>query len=180
MPGPDAHAVVAYPPETSDFHHEIELVVALGKGGRDIDPSDAVDHVFGYATGIDLTRRDLQAEAKKTGRPWDWAKGFDRSAPISPIVPVKARPFDPTWGAIRLSVDGEVRQEGDLAEQIWPVRDIIAAISRSMVLQPGDLIMTGTPAGVGPLEPGQTVHGSIDGLPDVVLAIRPAGSDGTS
>lgn len=129
--------------------------------------------MFGYAVGIDLTRRDLQAQAKETGRPWDWAKGFDLSAPISPVIAIRTHPFDPTNGAIRLWVDGEMRQEGDLAEQIWAVADIIAAISRSMVLQPGDLIMTGTPAGVGPLQPGQTVRGSIDGLVDVDLAIGP-------
>ncbi len=171
--GPEAKAKIAYPPETADLHHEIELVVALGKGGRNIEPSNAPDHVFGYAVGIDLTRRDLQANAKKNGRPWDWAKGFDLSAPVSPIVPVAgaAHPFDPTKGAIRLWVDGDTRQEGDLAEQIWPVADIIAAISRSMVLQPGDLIMTGTPAGVGALVPGQTARGSIDGLVDVELEI---------
>ena len=154
---------VAYPPATAELHHEVELVVALGRGGRDIAEQAALEHVFGYAVGVDLTRRDLQAEAKRQGRPWDVAKGFDESAPVSEIVPA-ADCGHPGHGRIELSVDGQLRQQGDLADMIWPVAAIIAALSRFFMLQPGDLVFTGTPEGVGPLEPGAVVACSIEGI----------------
>lgn len=151
-----------YPPQTTQLEHEVELVVAIGTGGADIGVDDALAHVWGYAVGIDLTRRDLQAEAKRLGRPWDTAKGFDASAPIGAIAP--AQGIDPGAGSIELVVDGERRQVGDLADQIWSVAETIAALSRSVALAPGDLLMTGTPEGVGVLEPGQQVVGTIAGV----------------
>ncbi|RLQ87556.1 fumarylacetoacetate hydrolase family protein [Notoacmeibacter ruber] len=167
--GRSENAVIPYPPETEDLHYEVELTVAIGKGGRNIAPDRALDHVFGYAVGLDLTRRDLQAAAKKMGRPWDCAKGFDRSAPLAPIQP--AGGYDPARGRIWLSVDGETKQEADLADLIWPVRDVIAIVSQSMELQPGDLIMTGTPAGVGAVVAGQRLEGGVDGLEEIVITI---------
>ncbi len=145
-----------YPPATADLHHEVELVVALHRGGRDIAEADALDHVFGYAVGIDLTRRDLQGEAKKLARPWDSAKAFAASAPCSAIVPA-SRIGHPAAGRIALSVDGALRQEGDLAQMIWKTPEIVAALSRLWELRAGDLIFTGTPAGVGPLQRGQRI-----------------------
>ncbi len=167
--GDSAGAVIVYPPETENLHYEIELTVAIGKGGKNIEPDNALDHVYGYATSIDLTRRDLQLVARDMGRPWDWGKGFDRSAPIAPIQP--AADFDPTKGRIWLSVDGQIKQDADLAELIWPVRDVISIISRSVTLKPGDLIMTGTPAGVGPIIAGQVVKGGVDGLAGIAITI---------
>ncbi|WP_066798680.1 fumarylacetoacetate hydrolase family protein [Sphingomonas soli] len=146
-------SVLAFPPRTQDLHHEVELVIALGAGGADISVGDALDSVFGWAVGIDFTRRDLQAAAKKAGRPWDMAKGFDQSAPVSAI----RRGAVPAAGAITLSVDGAVRQTGDLSDMIWNVSEIIATLSTYVRLAPGDLIFTGTPAGVGPVQPGQAV-----------------------
>ena len=170
--GPSDEARIPFPPETDDLHHEVELAVALRSGGRDIEPGDALGHVYGYAVAIDLTRRDLQAAAKTAGRPWDWAKGFDLSAPCGPIGPAElATDFDPATATIRLSVDDVVRQDGTISEMIWPVADIIAFASRSMELKAGDLFLTGTPAGVGPVEPGETLRGQITGLPDVVVTI---------
>lgn len=166
----DNGATLPYPPETRDLHHEIELVVAIGKGGADIDPAQALDHVYGYAVGIDLTRRDLQAVAKKAGRPWDWAKGFDRSAPLSAIRRVQ-EVGHPAQGRIWLAVDGEIRQQGDIDQMIWPVADIIAIASRSMELRPGDLIMTGTPEGVGAVAAGQVMTGGIEGIGDIRIAL---------
>jgi fumarylpyruvate hydrolase len=154
---------VAYPPRTSNLHHEIELVVAMGRGGRDIAVSDALGHVFGYAVGNDLTRRDLQAAAKKQGGPWDAAKGFDASAPITPIRPV-ADIGHVASGRIWLEVNGELRQQSDIAEMIWSVPEVIAELSTYFELQPGDLIFTGTPAGVGVLLPGDLVAGGVDGV----------------
>ena len=173
--GRDDGASIPYPPETENFHHEIELTVAIGRGGTGIARDRALDHVYGYATSIDLTRRDLQLQARDKGRPWDWGKAFDRSAPLAPIRPngTDGNDFDPTAGRIWLTVDGETRQDADLSELIWPVRDVIAIVSRTMELKPGDLIMTGTPAGVGPIAVGQTVRGGIDGLADVALTIGP-------
>ena len=169
--GPDDGARIPYPPLTEDLHHEIELVVAIGRGGERIGAADALGHVFGYAVGIDLTRRDLQAEAKAKGRPWDWAKGFDRSAPMGPIR--RGDGFDPTRGRIWLEVGGETRQDADLSEMIWPVADVIATASRAIELRPGDLVMTGTPAGVGPIEPGARLRGGVEGLHDVAVEIAP-------
>jgi fumarylpyruvate hydrolase len=154
--------VVPYPPLTHNLHHEIELVVALGDNIFDVTAAEAMRHVWGYAVGVDLTRRDLQDEAKATRRPWDLSKGFDASGPVSRLLP--AQQANPEAGRIWLSVDGELRQDGDLADQIWPVADVIAQLSASVVLRAGDLIMTGTPSGVGPISPGQTVEGGIDGI----------------
>lgn len=154
---------IAMPPRTANLHHEIELVVALGSGGRDIAQDAALEVVFGYAVGNDLTRRDLQAEAKAVGRPWDMAKGFDHSAVISPIHPAVAIGH-PANARIWLSVNGELRQEGDLADMIWPVADIIAELSSYVELKAGDLIYTGTPAGVGRIVSGDLIEGGIDGI----------------
>lgn len=171
----DSGSAIPYPPMTADLHHEIELVVAIGRGGVDIDPAAALDHVWGYGVGVDLTRRDLQNEAKANRHPWDWAKGFDASAPCGPLAPA-AQCGHPASGFIRLSVNGATRQDADLSEMIWPVPDIIAFASRSIELKPGDLFLTGTPAGVGPLEPGDAVTGEIEHLGSVAftLAARPA------
>jgi len=166
----ESGAAIPYPPLTADLHHEIELVVAIGKGGVDIDAADALGHVFGYAVGLDMTRRDLQAQAKKAGRPWDWAKAFDRSAPIAPIRRVE-EVGHPGTARIWLSVDGEIRQDSDIARMIWPVADVIAIASRSVALEPGDLIMTGTPEGVGPVRARQAMRGGIDGLGEIDIAI---------
>ncbi len=167
----DAGGTIDYPPETNDLHHEIELVVAIGVGGVAIAAERALEHVFGYGVGIDLTRRDLQARAKELGRPWDWAKGFDYSAPVSPIRPAAAIGH-PGSGRIWLAVDGMVRQEGDLGEMIWSVAEVIVAASRSVALRPGDLFMTGTPAGVGAIERGQTVTGGVDGVGAIRVVVR--------
>ena len=155
-----------FPSATDDLHHEIELVVALGSGGEDIAADDALTRVFGYGVGLDMTRRDLQARAKEMGRPWDMAKGFDRSAPISSLRPAEAIGH-PDSGAIRLRINGELRQEGDLAQQIWKVPETIAYLSTLVELRPGDLIMTGTPAGVGRVMPGDVLEGHIDGIGDL-------------
>lgn len=163
-------ACVPYPPLTENLHHEVELAVALDKGGVDIDPADALEHVFGYAVSLDLTRRDLQAEAKKQGRPWDMSKGFDHSAPIAALHRA-TEVGNPDRGRIWLQVDDELRQDADLSELIWPVRDVISILSRSVTLAPGDLILTGTPAGVGPIGPGQTLRGGIEGLGDLEVTI---------
>lgn len=154
-----------YPSMTERLEHEVELVVAIGSGGTDIHPDDALAHVWGYAVGIDLTRRDLQAEAKRLGRPWDTAKGFDASAPVGTIVP--AAGVDPTSGTIDLHVSDVLRQSGDLADQIWSVAETIAELSRFVALAPGDLLMTGTPDGVGVLERGDVLDGSIAGVGSV-------------
>jgi fumarylpyruvate hydrolase len=156
-------AAVPYPPRTANLHHEIELVVAIGRGGGAIAVDDALDHVFGYAIGNDLTRRDLQSAAREGGKPWDVAKGFDRSAPVSAIHPV-SEVGHLRRGAIWLKVNGESRQQADLAEMIWSVSEIIAELSTYYTLVPGDLIFTGTPAGVGAVRRGDQLEGGIDGL----------------
>ena len=165
-----ASGVVPYPPATRELHHEVELVVALKGGGKDIAPDAAMDLVWGYGVGLDLTRRDLQAVAKKDGRPWDMAKGFDASAPCSPLVPAE-RIGHPRDARIWLEVNGQARQEGNLDEMIWPVADVIAALSRLVALAPGDLIFTGTPAGVDALRPGDKVRGGVDGVTTFELEI---------
>lgn len=152
-----------YPAMSRDVHHEIELVVALASGGSDLAVDDALDRVYGYGVGLDMTRRDLQREAKKAGRPWAAAKGFDRSAPCSAIVPV-ATSGHVQSGRIWLEVNGETRQQADLGDMIWGVPEIIAHLSRLFHLRPGDLIFTGTPAGVGAVRPGDTMRGGVDGL----------------
>lgn len=158
-----AQGEVPYPTLTSDLHHEVELVVAIGKGGKNIAAEQALDHVWGYAVGVDLTRRDLQAVAKKMGRPWDFAKGFDASAPTIALLPV-SKVGHPAQGKIWLNVNGEPRQAGDLNDQIWPVADVISSLSQAVELKAGDLIYTGTPAGVGAINPGDTVTGGIEGV----------------
>jgi fumarylpyruvate hydrolase len=155
-----------FPTATEDLHHEIELVVALGEGGSDLSTSDALSCVFGYAVGLDMTRRDLQAEAKKAGRPWDMAKGFDRSAPISAVRPA-SEIGHPERGSIWLRVNDELRQEGDLNQQIWKVPETIAYLSTLVEVRPGDLIMTGTPKGVGPVSRGDRLMGHIDEVGDL-------------
>ena len=165
-----AEGSIAYPPLTQDLHHEVELVVAIGKGGTDIAPQDALDHVWGYAVGLDLTRRDLQGVAKKAGRPWEWGKAFDQSAPATPLVPV-SRIGHPDKGLIWLDVNGAERQRGDLADQIWSVKDVIAYISQSVALKAGDLIYTGTPAGVAALQPGDVLTGGVEGIGQFSLTI---------
>lgn len=162
---------LTFPSETQSLHHEVELVVAIGQAGRNIAPEQALDHVYGYAVGLDMTRRDLQADAKRLGRPWAFAKGFDESCPISPIVPA-SRCGHPRTGAITLSVNGAPRQAGDLAQMIWSVPDAIAFLSRFVALAPGDLIMTGTPAGVGPVRPGDVVTGACAGVGDVTVTYQ--------
>ena len=164
-------ATIPYPSQTADFHHEIELAAALHSGGRDIPLSSALDCVYGYAAGIDLTRRDLQAAARAVGRPWDMSKGFDLSAPLGAIRPA-AGIGHPARGRIALSVNGALRQEGDLADMIHPVASVIAALSRYVALAPGDLIFTGTPAGVGPLRPGDRIEGVVEGVGTVSLTIK--------
>lgn len=154
---------VPYPPATQNLHHEAELVIALGGGGSDIPVEQALDRVFGYAAGVDLTRRDLQAASKKKGWPWSTAKGFDQSAPVSAIRPVSGGGH-PSNAAIRLAVNGETRQKGSTADMTWSVPEIIAELSRYFELKAGDLIFTGTPPGVGPLEPGDRVHCSVESV----------------
>ena len=154
---------IPYPPRTDNLHHEIELVVALGRGGRDVEIDHVLELVFGYAVGNDLTRRDLQAAAREKGHPWDLSKGCDQSAPVTAIVPV-AQCGHPTTGRIWLEVNDVPRQHGDIADMIWSVPEIIAELSTYVVLAPGDLIFTGTPAGVGALRPGDRVLGGVEGV----------------
>ncbi|WP_273147860.1 fumarylacetoacetate hydrolase family protein [Oceanicaulis alexandrii] len=158
---------VAYPPATEDLHHEVELVLALGAGGADLSPERAKMVVYGAAVGVDLTRRDLQAAAKKQGRPWDASKGFDQSAPIGLIRPGHS----PSEGPITLSVNGETRQTGDLAQMIWSSAEVISHLSSLFRLEPGDLIYTGTPAGVGPVERGDQIEASIKDLPPLRFSL---------
>lgn len=162
-----ADAVVAdgrdprFPPATSNLHFEVEMVAALHSGGRDIAVADALAHVYGYAVGVDLTRRDLQAAAKAKGNPWDTAKGFDDSAPVSALVPADGR--HPLAERLRLAVNGVPKQDTSVADMLWPLPEIITELSKLYELKAGDLIFTGTPAGVGPLQPGDRVHCSLDG-----------------
>lgn len=159
-------SAIPYPPYTANLHHEVELVVALGGGGADIKEDAALDCVWGYGVGVDLTRRDLQAEAKKAGAPWDAAKGFDKSAPMGALLP-KAQAGDMTRARIWLAVNGATRQDANTADMIWSVPEIIAALSRSWELRAGDLIFTGTPSGVGPLVAGDAVACGVEGLPEL-------------
>ncbi|SHJ59444.1 fumarylpyruvate hydrolase [Shimia gijangensis] len=154
---------IPFPVETENLHHEAELVVAIGKAGTDIAAEDTAAHIWGYASGNDLTRRDLQAQAKEDRRPWCMAKGFDNSAVIGALHPA-SEVGDMTTGRISCTVDGEIRQDSDLVEMIWPTANIIAFLSRLVTLQPGDLIMTGTPAGVGQITPGQSCTVTVEGL----------------
>ena len=152
-----------YPPQTAELHHEVELVVAIRQGGSEVSPEAALDHVFGYAVGLDMTRRDLQQAAKDKGRPWDMAKGFDHSAPMGTLMPASTIGH-PSAAAIRLSVNGTVRQQGDIADMIWSVPETIAHLSGLVDLAPGDLIMTGTPDGVAAVVPGDLLVGEIAGI----------------
>jgi fumarylpyruvate hydrolase len=155
-------APVPYPPRTANFHYEIELVVAIGRAGRDIAAGRALEYVFGYAAGNDLTRRDLQSAAKKKGQPWDTSKGFDFAAPIAAIRPASAGHV--SSGRIWMSVNGAVRQDSDVSHMLWDVAHIIAELSTLYELRPGDLIFTGTPAGVGAVQPGDRLEGGVEGL----------------
>ncbi len=157
-----------FPSKTAELHHEVELVIALGAGGADVKPVDAPALIFGHAVGIDLTRRDLQSQAKKTGRPWDMSKGFDRSAPVGPLM----TGLPPFQGAISLTVDGQVRQSGDLRDMIWGVAEIIAHLSSYVAVAAGDLIFTGTPAGVGAIQRGERVRGSIAGVEPIEVTFE--------
>lgn len=168
----DTPCTVPYPPLTEDLHHEIELIIAIGKGGADIAEEDVMDHIWGASVGIDLTRRDLQWEAKKDGRPWDWSKGFDNSAPIAPIVPMADVP-SVEQGRIWLAVNGEMRQDADISQLTWSVREHIAACSQSITLAPGDIVMTGTPAGVAAVVEGDVITGGVDGIGELEVTIGP-------
>jgi len=163
------NASLSYPVATKDLHHEIELVVAIGKGGKNIAVDKALSHVWGYGVGLDMTRRDIQGEAKKQGRPWEMGKSFDESAPVTALHPA-SKIGHPAKGAITLKVNGQVKQSGDLAMQIWNVPEQISYLSHLITLQPGDLIFTGTPAGVGPIKPGDKLEGHVDGVGDLVIS----------
>lgn len=165
------HETIAFPSRTHNLHHEIELVVALGAGGTNVSADRALDLVFGYAVGNDLTRRDLQAEARDKGRPWATAKGFDRSAVLSAIHPASLIGH-PEQGRIWLSVNGELRQDGDLMDLIWSVPEVIAELSTLFELAPGDLIFTGTPAGVAALKSGDKIEGGVEGVDTLVTTIK--------
>ncbi len=159
-----------YPDKSADVHYELELVVALASGGKNIPEASALDCVFGYAVGLDMTRRDLQGQAKKMGRPWDVGKAFDHSAPCSEIVPVEMIGH-PDAGNLWLKVNEELRQNGDLNQMIWKVPEIIAYLSGLFTLAPGDLIFSGTPAGVGAIVRGDTLHGGVDGVGELEISV---------
>ncbi len=163
--------VIDYPTLTANLHHEIELVVAIGRGGSGIQAADAPGHIWGYAVGLDMTRRDLQNEMKKQGRPWCIGKAFEQSAPIGPLV-AKARTGELLSGAITLAVNGVPKQKGDLKDLIWSVNETIQELSAAWTLQPGDLIFTGTPAGVGAVVRGDVMEGAIAGLGTLKVALR--------
>jgi fumarylpyruvate hydrolase len=159
-----------YPAATKDVHHELEMVVALREGGKDIPIERALDHVFGYAVGLDMTRRDLQGEAKKLGRPWEVGKAFEHAAPCSAVV--RATEIGhPAKGRVWLEVNGQKRQEGDLSQLIWKVPEVISYLSGLFTLRPGDLIYTGTPAGVAAVKRGDRLHGGVDGVGELRIAV---------
>jgi len=166
----ESGAVIAYPAHTSNLHHEVELVIAIGKGGSSIATAEALSHVWGYGVGVDLTRRDRQAEAKKAGTPWDTAKGFDHSAPIGALTPAAAA-GDVANARIWIKVNGEVRQDANTHDMIWSIPEIIAALSRWWELKPGDLIFTGSPSGVSALNPGDEIQCGADGLAPLAFSI---------
>ncbi len=163
--------IFTYPPLSEDVQHEIELVVGLQSGGSDIAPERALDSVFGYAVGLDMTRRDLQGEMKRQGRPWEIGKAFEQSAPCSAIAPAQ-RIGHPQTGAIRLSKNGALSQSGDLSQMIWKVPEIISELSRYFLLCPGDLIFTGTPSGVGPVQRGDELRGEIEGVGNLSVRVQ--------
>jgi len=163
-------ATVPYPPLTSNYHHEVELVAAIGKGGANIAVESALGHVFGYAIGFDMTRRDLQQAAGKKGKPWEIGKSFDQSAPCGPIYPA-AKVGHPQQGEIEITVNGQMRQRSDLNLMIWDVPNIISQLSQQVTLQPGDLIYTGTPEGVGPVVSGDVMVGRIAQLGELTIKV---------
>ena len=166
----DSSGEFPYPPETNDVHFEVEMIVALKSGGTNIELAEAMQFVFGYGVGLDMTRRDLQGEMKKLGRPWEIGKAFERSAPMGPLVPInKTGQLDS--GVISLSVDGTVRQNGDLNQMIWKVPEQIAYLSRFYDIAAGDLIMSGTPAGVGPIHKGEIMECRVDGIDPFIVKV---------
>lgn len=166
----DSTGEFPYPPHSSDVHHEVELVIALKSGGTNIATADALNHVWGYAVSLDMTRRDLQGEAKKTGRPWEIGKAFERSGPVGPLFPV-SKVGHPVQGRVELSVNGALRQEGDLNQMIWKVPEMISYLSEYFELQAGDIIMSGTPSGVNAVVRGDTMEAKIDGLGSLVVKV---------
>ena len=168
---------VHYPPKTANYHYETEMVVAIGKGGRRIDAKKANDHVYGYGVGLDMTRRDLQQLGKDNGRPWDFGKDFDEAAPCSALLPaamIGQPAFHPSKGAIWLKVNGKERQKADLSDMIWSVPEQIAFLSEYYTLEPGDIIFSGTPAGVGPVKAGDDLQAGIEGVGELKVKIVPA------
>lgn len=159
-----------YPPKTADVHHEIELAVALKSGGENIPAEQALDCIFGYCISLDMTRRDLQGEMKKLGRPWEIGKAFESSAPCTELIPAEEIGY-PDQGAIWLKIDGEFRQQGDLNQMIWKIPEMISYLSELFALQAGDIILTGTPSGVGPVKRGDKVHGHVEGVGDLMLSV---------
>ena len=168
--GPKDNGKFPYPPLSKNVHHEIELVAALGKGGSDVRVDQAMDLVWGYAVGIDMTRRDLQGEAKKAGKPWDIGKAFEHSAPMGPVYPA-SRVGHPTQGRIWLAINGETRQDGNIDQLIWKLPEIIQHLSTQFELKPGDLIFTGTPAGVGAVAKGDVIKGGVEGIGEIQLTV---------
>ena len=166
----DTSGTFPYPPHSSDVHHEAELAVALKSGGKNIAVENALDHVFGYGVSLDMTRRDLQGQAKKMGRPWEIGKAFENSAPITPLVPA-SESGHPENGIIKLTINGEVRQEGDLNQMIWKIPEMISYLSDYFELAAGDVILTGTPAGVGPVERGDKMEVTVDGFPSLEVTV---------
>ncbi|MGR3592443.1 MAG: fumarylacetoacetate hydrolase family protein [Limimaricola soesokkakensis] len=166
----DASGTFPYPPHSQDVHHEVELLVALKSGGSDIPVRQALDHVWGYGVALDMTRRDLQGKAKKAGRPWEIGKAFERSGPVGPLMPV-AQAGHPEQGRIELRVNDDLAQEGDLNQMIWKVPEMISYLSEYFELAAGDVIMAGTPAGVGPVRRGDRMRASIEGLGDLAVSV---------
>jgi len=168
----ESGATVAYPPETKDYQHEMELVLAIGAEGFRVSEADAPELIYGYACGLDMTRRDLQLAAREKGRPWDLGKDVEQSSVVSAIVPMPGVVLDK--GGLMMSVNGQVRQKSDLSKLIWNIPELIADLSKFYHLQPGDLIFTGTPEGVGPLQPGDGIEGWVEGVGEISLTIGPA------
>jgi len=164
-------STIGYPVGTKDVHHEIEMVVAIGKGGKNIPVEKALEHVWGYGVGLDMTRRDIQGEAKKMGRPWEMGKSFDESAPCTPLR-ATTEIGHPSKGAIWVKVNGTVKQQGDISQMIWSVPEQINYLSSLITLQAGDLIFSGTPAGVGPIKAGDKLEGHVDGVGDLMVTYR--------
>lgn len=165
--------IIAYPPSTSDFQYEGELVIAIGTKATVVSVAEAMDHVFGYACGLDMTRRDLQLVARDKGRPWDMGKNFSEAAVVAPIVPISAMGVNLPGKMLKLSLNGETKQDSDLSLLIWSCAEIVAELSRYDTLMPGDLVFTGTPAGVGPVKPGDKIELTIDGLPSLSATVAP-------